>query len=144
MGCCKNMCLVTATFGFLLVAGVLLGAGDLDAAACARGEGDAAWAAYKRAPRAKSTAVSCTSSYVTMRDGVRLAVDACLPSDLSQGEKVHTVVHTTRYFRSLQVSGPFGLWPTRVRVHYSEVVHYLVTHGCVVAAWACIGRSSRV
>lgn len=43
------------------------------------------------------------SQYVTMRDGVKLAVDIYLPLTTGRGEKVPTVLHQTRYMRSVQL-----------------------------------------
>jgi len=42
------------------------------------------------------------SLYVTMRDGVRIAIDVWLPSDLEPGEKIPTVMRATRYWRALE------------------------------------------
>ncbi len=43
------------------------------------------------------------SQYVTMRDGVRLAVDVHLPADLEPNTKVPTILRQTRYFRGLEL-----------------------------------------
>jgi len=43
--------------------------------------------------------------YVTMRDGVKIAVDLWLPSDLKEGQKIPAVVNSTRYGRASEV-GP--------------------------------------
>ena len=40
------------------------------------------------------------SRYLTMRDGIRLAVDVWLPKELRVGEQVPTVVEATRYWRA--------------------------------------------
>ena len=42
------------------------------------------------------------SLYLTMRDGVRIAVDVWLPADLAAGERVPALLHATRYWRALQ------------------------------------------
>ena len=41
-----------------------------------------------------------TSQYVTMSDGVCVAVDLWLPSGLAEGERIGTVIRATRYWRS--------------------------------------------
>src|SRR5205807_6518053 len=46
------------------------------------------------------------SLYVTMRDGVKIAIDVNLPKDLPAGEKIPTVMRMTRYWRSSQGSKP--------------------------------------
>src|SRR4051794_11522248 len=41
-----------------------------------------------------------TSSYVTMRDGTRLAADVWVPADLEPDEKLPAIMITTRYWRA--------------------------------------------
>src|SRR5688500_13641821 len=41
-----------------------------------------------------------TSSYVTMRDGTRLAADVWVPSDLEADERLPAIMITTRYWRA--------------------------------------------
>lgn len=45
--------------------------------------------------------IRSSSHYVTMRDGVRLAVDVHLPKGLAKGERTATILHLTRYYRSV-------------------------------------------
>jgi putative CocE/NonD family hydrolase len=47
--------------------------------------------------------------YVTMRDGVKIAIDVVLPKGLAAGEKLPTVMNMTRYWRSRQGGQP-GTW----------------------------------
>ena len=47
------------------------------------------------------------SEFVTMRDGVKLAVDVHLPEGLAPGERTATILHMSRYYRSVAVH---GLW----------------------------------
>jgi putative CocE/NonD family hydrolase len=44
-----------------------------------------------------------TSRYVTMRDGVEIAVSIHLPRDLKAGERVPVLMRTTRYWREPQI-----------------------------------------
>lgn len=44
--------------------------------------------------------------YLTMRDGVKLAVDIWFPADLQPGERVPTLIRSTRYGRAYHI--PFG------------------------------------
>lgn len=48
----------------------------------------------------------CTSLYVPMRDGVRIAIDVWLPSSLKKGEKIPAVLRSTRYVRTIEP----GFW----------------------------------
>src|SRR4029450_5024191 len=52
-----------------------------------------------------------SSHYVAMRDGVRLAVDIHIPKGLKPGERTATILHMSRYYRSLDIkalSRPFS------------------------------------
>ncbi len=45
------------------------------------------------------------SLYVTMRDGVKIAIDVWLPAELRTGEKIPTIVRATRYWRAADIVG---------------------------------------
>lgn len=47
------------------------------------------------------------SFYVTMDDGIRLAVNVYLPKKLKKGEKLPTVLYQTRYWRAVGFKWPF-------------------------------------
>lgn len=49
-----------------------------------------------------------TSQYLTMRDGVRIAVDVYLPGGLAEGERVPAIVRATRYWRRWELWPPFS------------------------------------
>ncbi len=42
-----------------------------------------------------------SSQYITMRDGVKLAADVYLPKGLAPGERTATIIHMSRYYRSV-------------------------------------------
>ena len=42
-----------------------------------------------------------------MRDGVRLAVDVHVPKGLAAGERTATILHMSRYYRSVDIRGPW-------------------------------------
>jgi putative CocE/NonD family hydrolase len=50
-----------------------------------------------------------------MRDGVRLAVDVILPGDLRTGERVPTLLHQGRYWRSISLRWPASVFFEGVR-----------------------------
>lgn len=67
---------------------------------------DTAWWAVENSGKAPATpyeGVSRTSQYLTMRDGVRLAVDIYLPKNLKNGEKLPTILMQTRYWRYIDL-----------------------------------------
>ncbi len=43
-----------------------------------------------------------TSQYLTMRDGVKIAVDIYLPAGLEPGHTIPTLLHQTRYWRAIE------------------------------------------
>lgn len=49
------------------------------------------------------------SEYLTMRDGIQLAADVCLPKKLENGKKIPTILYLTRYVRSFQTKFPFSI-----------------------------------
>ena len=49
------------------------------------------------------TSIQSWSEYVTMRDGVKLAVDVHVPKGLASGERTATILHMSRYYRSVGV-----------------------------------------
>ncbi len=48
------------------------------------------------------------SRYLTMRDGVRIAIDAYLPGGLEAGERVPAMLRQTRYWRRTRLRWPLG------------------------------------
>ncbi len=61
---------------------------------------------FKNPPAPKYKGVSTTSQYLTMRDGIKIAIDVLLPKDLPMGEKLPTVMVMARYWRSMQLIMP--------------------------------------
>ncbi len=43
-----------------------------------------------------------SSKYLTMRDGVKIAVDLYLPNEINPGDQIPTMLHQTRYWRSFE------------------------------------------
>ncbi len=61
--------------------------------------------AYAPVPRYEGFAR--TSQYLTMRDGVRIAMDVFLPAELAPDEKIPAILMQTRYFRRFHAYRPF-------------------------------------
>ncbi len=75
-------------------------------AAAAPGSGEEKVSApgkYQGYSRPLYQGMKCISQYVPMRDGVRLAVDACLPQGLPAQEKIPALLFQTRYWRSMVI-----------------------------------------
>lgn len=50
------------------------------------------------------------SQYLTMRDGVKIAIDLYLPDNLQSGQKIPTILHQTRYWRAVDYRWLVGLF----------------------------------
>jgi len=72
----------------------------------AASQGDAAAPPYKgyTAPQYKETVLQ--SLYLTMRDGVKIAVDVVLPKGLAPGARIPAIVDQTRYWRARKGQAP--------------------------------------
>src|SRR5258708_29642830 len=72
-----------------------------------------------------------SSRYVTMRDGVKIAVDLYLPKDLKPGEKIPTILRQTRYYRANRLHQPVDwFWNDPV----DKWVRGFVSHGYAFVA----------
>jgi putative CocE/NonD family hydrolase len=54
-----------------------------------------------------------TARYLMMRDSVKIAIDLWMPAALAAGEKIPTVVNSTRYVRAM-APGPLTSWQQRL------------------------------
>jgi len=68
-----------------------------------------------------------SSRYLTMRDGVKIAIDVLLPSGLAPGDEIPTILHQTRYWRSVSVPRPFRLFFPEIQDKAEK--ERFVTHG---------------
>lgn len=69
---------------------------------------DTAWYAPATPASARVTrGFTRTSQYLTMRDGVKIAIDLYLPADLRPDEKIPAILNQTRYWRSIDLHWPF-------------------------------------
>jgi putative CocE/NonD family hydrolase len=60
-----------------------------------------------QAPAPRYHGTTTRSLHVTMRDGVKLAIDLILPADLPKNEKIPALVSQTRYWRAREMRAPF-------------------------------------
>ena len=85
---------------------------------------------YYFQPRFEDFSVS--STYITMRDGVKIALTICLPKGLSPGDKIPALLYQTRYHRTHHLRLPF-------RWIWNETVdHYPKTELFTANGYACI------
>ncbi len=64
---------------------------------------------YDYSEHIKYNGLDIKTYYVTMRDGVKLAVDLYLPKGLTN-EKIPALIHQTRYWRAPQLRWPFSMF----------------------------------
>lgn len=83
-----------------------------------------------RARAARYEGVVRRSRYLTMRDGVRIAITATLPAQGWRGEGLATIVVQTRYFRGMNYRGVFRREGVEDRVEtYSAMRRFFVARG---------------
>ena len=75
------------------------------------------------------------SMYLTMRDGVKIAIDLYLPEGLMEEERLPTILQQTRYFRSYKFRWPFGLFFPSDSYNALGIRKRFVTHGY---AWVSV------
>jgi putative CocE/NonD family hydrolase len=56
-------------------------------------------------PTEQSSLVRNQALYVTMRDGVRIAIDVWLPEGIEPGQKIPAIMRSTRYWRAAEIVG---------------------------------------
>lgn len=83
-------------------------------------------APYAYRSEGKDSEIKTTSFYLTMRDGVQIAVSLHLPSDLKKGEKLPTILHQTRYWRSMNLRWPVSMFSSRFFDLYNKIIKKLV------------------
>jgi putative CocE/NonD family hydrolase len=100
---------------------------------CAIGSGVAAPQApggpspYGRPP--EHTEIRSFSFYLPMNDGVELAIDVHLPRDLESGQRIPTILHQTRYWRSLDIRLPFDFFVDGRFLLWGSYRRYFVSRG---------------
>jgi uncharacterized protein len=79
------------------------------------------------------TDISDSSRYLTMRDGVRIAIEVLLPAKLKPGERIPTILRQTRYWRA---NGWNAEWFLRLLYgHSPNVVELFIDNGY---AWVSV------
>jgi putative CocE/NonD family hydrolase len=94
------------------------------------GRGDAAWYDQRQVGvkfPAKYVGEIRSSRYVTMRDGCRIAIELFLPQGLRTDEKVPTLLHQTRYWRSIIYNWPLD--KLREPERLTNLRHFFVARG---------------
>jgi putative CocE/NonD family hydrolase len=82
---------------------------------------DAAWYEVER-PQPASGGMRYSSCYLAMRDGARIAVNLFLPSGLTSGERLPTILHQTRYYRSMELRQPLRTFVGGMPFHHIPLV----------------------
>ena len=71
------------------------------------------------------------STYVTMRDGVDLAVEVVLPKGLTEEEQIPALLNQTRYWRATELRTPFKwvLSPDNLNPRFKDFKPYFTSYG---------------
>lgn len=83
-------------------------------------------------PENTHNGVEIKSVYLTMRDGVQLAVDIYLPRNRKKGEVLPTILHQTRYWRAPQLRFPFSVFSKGLLGATGKFVKRFIEQGYVV------------
>lgn len=75
------------------------------------------------------------SKYLTMRDGVKIAIDVSLPEGLHDGQVLPAIVWQTRYWRSIETRWPFSWLMGEPREYVKDPLRAFVTRGY---AWVAV------
>jgi putative CocE/NonD family hydrolase len=80
--------------------------------------------------------VAVSSRYVTMRDGVRIAVDVMLPKDLPPATKIPALMSFTRYWRAQEKGQPDNLQKFFVSHGYALIIVDVRGTGASFGIWS--------
>jgi len=80
---------------------------------------------------ARYRGIRSESYYVTMRDGVDLAVEVVLPKDLPAGARLPAILQQTRYWRATELRAPFKwfLRPEALNPDYRDFQPFFTSRG---------------
>ena len=70
--------------------------------------------------------------YITMRDGVKIAVDVYLPKGFKEGDKFPTLMHQTRYWRAPELRFPFKYFSEGLIGNMGKAIKEFVYAGYVI------------
>lgn len=75
-----------------------------------------------------------TSMYLTMRDGVKIAVNVTLPKGLAVGEKIPAILYQTRYWRGAKFRFPFSMFLNNFSGKTGKMIKDFIKSGYVLVA----------
>lgn len=75
--------------------------------------------------------IKTTSTYVTMRDGVDIAVEVFLPKGLVEDKKIPALLNQTRYWRATELRSPFKWFmdADNLNPRFKDFKPYFTSHG---------------
>ncbi len=97
---------------------------------------------YQSPDKGKYKKVERQSIFLTMRDGVDLAVDVWLPKGLPQGTQLPCLLHQTRYWRGAELRWPFSMLSDGLLGHEGKMVRELVLSGFAFVNVDCRGSGA--
>jgi putative CocE/NonD family hydrolase len=78
--------------------------------------------------------VKTTSMYLTMRDGVKIAVNVVLPADLKEGDKIPAILYQTRYWRGARFNWPFNAFLSNFSGKSGKMMKEVILNGYALIA----------
>ncbi|MFN8395398.1 MAG: CocE/NonD family hydrolase [Bacteroidia bacterium] len=96
---------------------------------------------YKSPDRSRFRRVKRMSLYLTMPDGVELAVDVWLP-EMKEPEALPTLLHQTRYWRAPELRFPFSLLSNGLLGNEGKLVREMVLSGYALVNVDCRGSGA--
>lgn len=88
--------------------------------------------AYANTPKYKK--IVTTTQYLTMRDGVKIAVNVALPKGLKEGEKIPAVIYQTRYWRGAKFNWPFSMFLNNFSGETGKFIKSVLLNGYALVA----------
>ncbi len=82
----------------------------------------------------KYKSIKSSSQYLTMRDGVKIAVNLSLPADLPEGEKIPVILYQTRYWRGAQFNWPFNAFLNNFSGKTGKLMKEVILRGYALVA----------
>jgi putative CocE/NonD family hydrolase len=90
------------------------------------------------------TGIATQSLYITMRDGIKIAVDVVLPRDLPSGTRIPALIQQTRYWRAMELRAPFRwfLKPEALDADFAGFQPFFTSRGYALVLVDCRGTGA--
>ena len=83
-------------------------------------------------PKAVYTKMEIKSLYLTMSDGVKIAIDVYLPKNRKAGERLPVLLHQTRYWRRPKMKFPYSLLSNGLLGRTGKMIQEFIKQGYAI------------